>query len=181
MLEPKVYKAYGVRGIYPAELDEDGAYAIGRAYVQQFEPRRVAVGRDMRLSSPGMAEAVTAGAADEGAEVLDLGLVGTEMVYFAVGSLGLDGGVMVTASHNPKEYTGVKLVRRGALPGGGESGLLDVRDRAVSETDTPGYQAPGRVQKYDVWPAYVERVLSFVDLTAIEPLKVVVDAANGMA
>ena len=130
MLDPKVFKAYDIRGIYPVELDEDGAYAIGRAYVQQFEPRRIAVGRDMRLSSPEIAAAVMRGAADEGAEVLDLGLVGTEMVYFAVGELELDGGVMVTASHNPKEYTGMKIVRRGALPVGGESGLLDVRDRA---------------------------------------------------
>jgi len=120
MLDPRVFKAYDVRGLYPAELDEDGAYAIWRAYVQQFEPRRIAVGSDMRLSSPQMAEAVIAGASDEGAEVFDLGLVGTEMVYFAVGSLELEGGVMVTASHNPKEYTGMKIVRRGALPVGGE-------------------------------------------------------------
>src|SRR6202162_6388612 len=131
VVDPKVFKAYDVRGIYPDELDEEGAYAIGRAYVQQFEPRRIAVGRDMRLSSPQMAAAVIRGAADEGAEVLDLGLVGTEMVYFAVGDLALVGGIAVTASHNPKEYTGMKIVRRGALPVGGESGLLDVRDRAL--------------------------------------------------
>ena len=101
MLDPKVFKAYDVRGVYPDELDEEGAYAIGRAYVKQFEPRRIAVGRDMRLSSPQMAASVMRGAADEGAEVLDLGLVGTEMVYFAVGELALDGGIAVTASHNP--------------------------------------------------------------------------------
>src|SRR5262245_10990631 len=153
MLDPKVFKAYDIRGIYPAELDEDGAYAIGRAYVQQFEPRRIAVGRDMRLSSPGMAAAVVAGAAAEGAEVSDLGLVGTEMVYFAVGSLGLDGGVMVTASHNPKEYTGMKIVRRGALPVGGESGLLDVRERALRLSSRSG-EGSGRVSAYDIWPAY---------------------------
>src|SRR5438270_4879096 len=138
MLDPKVFKAYDVRGIYPTELDEAGAEAIGRAYVEQFEPRRIAVGRDMRVSSAAMQAAVMRGAASGGAQVLDLGLVGTEMVYFAVGSLGLEGGVMVTASHNPKDYTGMKLVRRGALPVGGESGLLDVRDRAVAERDTTG-------------------------------------------
>src|SRR5207248_9256857 len=115
VLDPKVFKAYDVRGIYPEELDEEGAYAIGRAYVEQFEPRRIAVGHDMRLSSPAMAEALTNGAADAGSDVLQLGLVGTEMVYFAVGDLELDGGVAVTASHNPKEYTGMKIVRRGAL------------------------------------------------------------------
>jgi phosphomannomutase len=179
MLDPKVFKAYDVRGIYPDELDEAGAEAIGRAYVEQFEPRRMAVGRDMRLSSPAMQEALMRGAASAGADVLDLGLVGTEMVYFAVGSLGLEGGAMVTASHNPKEYTGMKLVRRGALPVGGESGLLDVRDRALADDAPTG--AEGKIEEHDIWPAYVDRVLSFVDVGAIKPLKVVIDAANGMA
>jgi len=119
MLHPSVFKAYDVRGLYPAELDEEGARAIGRAYVEQFSPQRIAVGRDMRLSSPSIAAALIEGAAGAGAEVLDIGLVGTEMVYFAVGGLGLDGGVMVTASHNPKDYTGMKIVRAGALPVGG--------------------------------------------------------------
>jgi phosphomannomutase len=180
VLDPKVFKAYDVRGIYPDDLDEAGAYAIGRAYVEQFEPRRIAVGRDMRLSSPAIAAEVIRGAADAGADVLDLGLVGTEMVYFAVGELGLDGGIEVTASHNPKEYTGMKIVRRGALPVGGESGLLDVRDRALKLGEAPSGTA-GSVEPYDIWPAYVDRVLSFVDVSSIRPLKVVIDAANGMA
>jgi phosphomannomutase len=137
VLNPKVFKAYDVRGIYPDELDEAGAYAIGRAYVDEFAPRRIAVGRDMRLSSPAMAGAVMRGAADSGADVLDIGLVGTEMVYFAVGELGLEGGIAVTASHNPKEYTGMKIVRRGALPVGGDSGLLDIRTRAEGDLDPP--------------------------------------------
>jgi phosphomannomutase len=179
VLDPKVFKAYDIRGIYPDELDDDGAYAIGRAYVQQFEPRRIAVGRDMRVSSPQMADALIRGVSDEGAEVLDLGLIGTEMVYFAVGSLELDGGVMVTASHNPKEYTGMKIVRRGALPVGGESGLLDVRDRALAVSDVKGGGAE-RVSSYDIWPGWVERVLSFIDVGALRPLRVVIDAANGM-
>jgi phosphomannomutase len=181
VLDPKVFKAYDVRGIYPTELDEDGAYAIGRAYVEQFEPKKIAVGRDMRLSSPSMAASVIRGAADAGCDVLDLGLVGTEMVYFAVGELELDGGVMVTASHNPKDYTGMKIVRRGALPVGGESGLLEIRDRAKSLGDTSGGQTRGEVQEYDIWPAFVDRVLSFIDLPEIKPLRVVIDAANGMA
>jgi phosphomannomutase len=179
VLDPKVFKAYDVRGIYQDELDEEGARAIGRAYVEQFEPRKIAVGRDMRVSSPSMAAAAIDGAASAGADVLDLGLVGTEMVYFAVGELRLDGGIMVTASHNPKEYTGMKIVRRGALPVGGESGLLDVRDRAAREA--PAGHKSGQVEQYDIWPAYVERVVSFVDVSAIRPLKVVIDAANGMA
>jgi phosphomannomutase len=180
VLDSKVFKAYDVRGIYPDELDEAGAEAIGRAYVEQFEPRRMAVGRDMRVSSPAMQAALMRGAAAAGVDVLDLGLVGTEMLYFAVGSLGLEGGAMVTASHNPKEYTGMKLVRRGALPVGGESGLLDVRDRAVADAATNASE-PGRIEPHDIWPAYVEQVLSFVDVGAIQPLRVVIDAANGMA
>jgi phosphomannomutase len=179
MLDPKVFKAYDVRGIYPTELDEDGAYAIGRAYVEQFEPRRIAVGRDMRLSSPSMAEAAIRGAADGGAHVLDVGLVGTEMVYFAVGELELDGGIEVTASHNAKEYTGMKIVRRGALPVGGDSGLMEIRSRADAGFAPSARR--GEVSQHDIWPAYVERVLSFVDLDAIRPLRVVIDAANGMA
>jgi phosphomannomutase len=180
VLDPKVFKAYDVRGIYPDELDEEGAYAIGRAYVDQFEPRRIAVGHDMRLSSPTMTEAVVRGAAESGADVVELGLVGTEMVYFAVGELGLDGGIAVTASHNPKEYTGMKIVRRGALPVGGDSGLLDIRQKAAAgarhETGPKG-----TVTSEDIWPQFVERVLSFIDLDAVKPLRVVIDAANGMA
>jgi phosphomannomutase len=179
VLDPKVFKAYDVRGIYPDELDEEGAYMIGRAYVEQFEPKRMAVGRDMRLSSPSMAAAAIRGAAEAGAEVLDLGMIGTEMLYFAVGELGLDGGLTVTASHNPREYTGMKIVRRGALPVGGDSGLLDIRDRALSGNG--GGQAPGSVHDVDIWPGYVDRVMSFIDVSAVRPLKVVIDAANGMA
>ncbi len=181
MLEPNVFKAYDVRGLYGEELDEEGAYAIGRAYVDEFEPRGIAVGRDMRVHAPAMAGAVIEGATDGGADVVDIGMVGTEMLYFAVGELDLDGGIAVTASHNPKEYTGMKIVRRGALPVGGESGLLDVRDRALALEGKPQGQSPGQVRKEDVYPAFVEKVLSFVDVAAVKPLRVVIDAANGMA
>jgi phosphomannomutase len=179
VLDAKVFKAYDVRGVHPTELDEDGAYAIGRAYVEQFEPRTVAVGRDMRLSAPAMAAATMDGAADGGADVLDLGLVGTEMVYYAVGERGLDGGICVTASHNPPEYTGMKIVRRGALPVGGDSGLADVRDRALAGFGPVARR--GEIRPLDVWPGFVDKVLSFVESDAIRPLKVVIDAANGMA
>jgi phosphomannomutase len=179
VLDPKVFKAYDIRGIYPSELDEEGAYAIGRAYVEHFEPKRIAVGHDMRLSSPAMAAATIRGAVDAGAYVYELGLVGTEMVYFSVGDLDLDGGIAVTASHNPKEYTGMKIVRRGALPVGGESGLLEIRDRALKGFEEP--TASGSVEQADIWPAFVDRVLSFIDVDSIAPLKIVIDAANGMA
>ena len=183
MLSPSVFKAYDVRGVYPDDLDEEGAYAIGRVYVEHFEPQRIAVGRDMRLSSPSMAAALIEGAVDGGADVLDLGMVGTEMVYFAVGELELEGGVCVTASHNPKQYSGMKIVRAGALPVGGDSGLLDVRDRALEIVAQSNVRrlARGSVAPYDVWPGFVNKVLSFVEVEAIRPLKVVIDAANGMA
>jgi phosphomannomutase len=188
VLDPKVFKAYDVRGIYPSELDEDGAYAVGRAYVEQFEPRRIAVGRDMRLSAPAMAAAVMEGAAEAGADVVDIGMVGTEMLYFAVGKLELEGGIQVTASHNPGEYIGMKIVRRGALPVGGDSGLLDIRDRAAGipgdegERDqTPGTAQKGHVTSADVVPSYVDCVLSFVDVAALARRRIVIDAANGMA
>jgi phosphomannomutase len=179
VLDPQVFKAYDVRGIHGREIDEEGAYRVGRAYVEHFEPRSIAVGRDMRVSSESMAAAVREGAADGGADVVDIGLVGTEMVYHAVGDGGLDGGICVTASHNPKEYTGMKIVRRGALPVGGESGLLDVRDRALAELGPVTRR--GEIRCEDIWPGFVAKVLSFVDAGAISPLRIVVDAANGMA
>ena len=179
MLDPAVFKAYDVRGVYPDELDEDGAYRVGRAYVEEFEPRRIAVGRDTRLSSPAMARAIVDGAGDGGADVVDIGMVGTEMLYFAVGELGLDGGVCVTASHNPKQFTGMKIVRRGALPVGGDSGLPEVKARALGDFAEPTRR--GEVSEHDVWPAYRDRVLSFIDPEAVAPLRVVIDAANGMA
>jgi phosphomannomutase len=181
VLDPKVFKAYDIRGIHPTELDEEGAYAIGRAYVEQFEPKEIAVGRDMRVSGPSMAKAVIEGATAAGANVVDIGLVGTEMLYFAVGHLELDGGIQVTASHNPKEYTGMKIVRRGAMPVGGDSGLLDIRDRAVAISDMSGGQSLGQVREEDVVPGYVDKVLSFIDLDQVERRRVVIDAANGMA
>jgi phosphomannomutase len=179
-LDPKAFKAYDVRGIHPSELDEEGGYAVGRAYVEQFEPRRIGVGRDMRLSSPSMAQAVMRGAADAGAEVEDFGLIGTEMLYFGVGERDLDGGVMVTASHNPKEYTGMKIVRRGALPVGGDSGLEQIRDRALA-VEAPDQPDEHKAEAVDIYPAFVDRVLSFVEVEKIADLRVVVDAGNGMA
>jgi phosphomannomutase len=179
-LDPKVFKAYDVRGLYPSELDEEGGYAIGRAFVEQFEPKAIAVGRDMRVSSPSVAAEVIRGATEGGSEVKDIGMIGTEMLYFAVGELGLDGGITVTASHNPKDYTGMKIVRRGALPVGGDSGLLEIRDRALSLQATAGSD-PVVAEKVDIYPAFVEKVLSFIDPSAVKPLRIVIDTANGMA
>jgi phosphomannomutase len=179
VLDPSVFKAYDVRGVYPSELDEDGAYRVARAYAAHFEPRVAAVGHDMRLSAPAMYEAVVSGVADAGADVVELGLVGTEMLYHAVAELSLDGGICVTASHNPKEYTGMKIVRRGALPVGGDSGLAEIR--ALAEAGFGPVERRGDVRGEDVWQSFVSKILSFVDVPAIRPLRVVLDAANGMA
>ena len=179
MLDPSVFKAYDVRGVYPSELDEDGAYRVARAYAEHFEPRVAAVGHDMRLSSPSVFAAVVNGLADAGTEVVELGLVGTEMLYHAVSELGLEGGICVTASHNPKQYTGMKIVRRGALPVGGDSGLAEIRARA--EAGFGEVEHRGEVRSENVWPSFVSKVLSFVAIDAIRPLRIVVDAANGMA
>jgi phosphomannomutase len=179
VLDPSVFKAYDVRGVYPTELDEDGAYRVARAYAAHFEPRAVAVGHDMRLSAPAMYGSVVSGVADAGSDVVELGLVGTEMLYHAVSELGLEGGICVTASHNPKEYTGMKIVRRGALPVGGDSGLAEIR--ALADAGFEPAERRGSVRSEDVMDSFVSKVLSFVDVDAIRPLRVVVDAANGMA
>jgi len=179
MLDQKVFKAYDIRGVYPTEIDEDGAYRVARAYVEHFALRTIAVGRDMRLSGPSMTGATIEGAAVGGADVIDIGMVGTEMLYHAVGELDLDGGIAVTASHNPGQYTGMKIVRAGALPVGGDSGLEEIRQRA--EMPFGAVARRGEVRPTDIWDGFVAKTLSFVDRDAIRPLKVVVDAANGMA
>jgi phosphomannomutase len=180
MLSPSVFKAYDVRGIVPDELDAEGAERLAAAYVAAFEPETMAVGRDMRLSSPEIAEAVVRGAATAGANVVDIGRVGTEMLYFAVGEYGYHGGIQVTASHNPAAYNGMKIVRRGALPVGGDSGLDRIKALATDGTPAAAEQA-GQVSSRDVYNAYHERVLGFIDPSALRPLRVVMDAANGMA
>jgi phosphomannomutase len=180
MLAPSVFKAYDVRGIVPDELDAEGAYAIACGYVAAFEPKVMAIGRDMRLSSPDIAAAAIRGASDSGADVVDLGQVGTEMLYFAVGEYGYEGGLQVTASHNPAAYNGMKIVRRGAMPVGGDTGLDQIKARALGEAPAPA-ASRGDVSERDVYAAFHERALGFIDPSVIRPLQVVLDGANGMA
>ncbi len=179
-LTASVFKAYDVRGLSPEELDADGAYRIARAYVDVFEPAAVVVGHDMRVTSHELAAAVVRGVTDAGADAVSIGLVGTEMMYFAVGEYGYDGGIQVTASHNPKEYNGMKIVRRGGLPVGGDSGLDRVRDAALA-ADFREPQAKGTASERDVIDGYTAKVLSFIDVDALSPLKVVLDGGSGMA
>jgi phosphomannomutase len=182
-----IFKAYDIRGIHGRDLDAGGAREIGRAFarvIATLENRptaelRLGLGRDMRLTAPEMAAAYAEGMAAEGAHVLDAGQVGTEMLYFLVGSRDLDGGLMCTASHNPKAYTGAKLVRRGAIALSGDEGIGDVRDLvARGMGDEPG---GGGVEQVEIYDDFHRHVMSFIDPSAIRPLKVVVDGGNGMA
>jgi len=176
------FKAYDIRGKVPEELDEDVAYCIGRAYVEQFKASQVAVGYDVRLSSPALANALSKGLSEGGCDVIDIGLCGTEQIYFAAFHLGLDGGIMVTASHNPGEYNGMKLVCSGARPVSGDSGLRDLECRVVDGGFDPGAVVkPGSNRRVNIMDAYVTHLLSYVDTDTLAPLKVVVNAGNGCA
>lgn len=180
-LTPGVFKAYDVRGIHPTEIDEDGAERIGRAFIQLTGASRIAVGHDVRLSSPAMADRFARGAAAAGADVVELGLAATEMVYFAVGERDFDAGAVITASHNPPQYTGAKLVLRGALPLSGDSGIGEL-GRIARGADIPDAPTAGaRTRDDDLLDRFVERCLTFVDPAKITGLRVVCDAANGMA
>ena len=179
-IDPGVFKAYDVRGVYPAEIDEDGGRRVGAAFVAVTGAKRIALGHDVRLSSPSMAEAVAEGALAAGADVVELGLCATEMLYFAVGDGGLDAGICVTASHNPPRYTGMKMVREGALPLAGDSGIGEVG--RIAADGPPTAPSPGSRSRDDgLLERYVDRCMSFVDPAAVRDLRVVMDAANGMA
>jgi phosphomannomutase len=186
-LDPAIFKAYDLRGIYGEQFDEAAARTIGRAFTRVIAERegktsaelRLGLGRDMRLSAPSMADAYREGMLAEGATVLDAGMVGTEMLYFLVGSRELDGGVMCTASHNPKAYTGAKLVGRGALALSGDSGLGEIRALACGGLGAePG---GGRLERVELHDQFQAAALRFIDPPSVRPLKVVVDGGNGMA
>ena len=175
------FKAYDVRGRVPEELNEDLAYRIGRAYAAFLSPARVAVGRDIRFSSLPLTEALTAGLNDAGVEVWDLGLCGTEQIYFATSHLGLDGGIMVTASHNPPEYNGMKFVREESRPLSGDSGLKEIERLAAAPELPPASGPRGGRRATDCLDAYIGHLLSYIDPQVLKPLKVVVNAGNGCA
>jgi phosphomannomutase len=181
MREITCFKAYDVRGRVPEELDEDIAYRIGRAYAEFVKPRTVAVGRDIRSSSPALTTALVKGLTDSGVDVLDIGVGGTELSYFATFSRKLDGGIMVTASHNPPNYNGMKFVREGARPISADTGLKDIRALAERNEFGPPVAARGKVREVDVKPEYIEHLLSYVDLKSLASLKIVVNAGNGGA
>jgi phosphomannomutase len=188
-MDETIFKAYDVRGIYPDQMDEELAYRIGRGFAQVLSQLqdipvgdlRVALGRDMRLSAPSMAEAYGRGIADEGADVLDVGMVGTEMLYWTVGSRELDGGLMCTASHNPAAYTGAKLVKRGAIALSGDSGIGELKEIVSSGEPGPAADPPAAIEQEDVSEPFREAALEYIDASQLKPLKLVVDGGNGMA
>ena len=175
------FKAYDVRGKVPDQLDTDIAYRIGRAYAEFIQPQRVAIGRDVRRSSHSLFDALSRGLIDSGVEVLDLGLCGTEQVYFAAFHLGLDGGIMITASHNPIDYNGFKFVRANAKPLSGDSGLQDIHRIAETEQFSQP-AAKGKITSIDLSAAYIHHLLGYIDhIDKLRPLKIVTNPGNGMA
>jgi phosphomannomutase len=180
-INPSIFKAYDVRGLYPSEVNEDAARRIGRAFVAYLGATRIAVSRDMRLSSPSVAGAFSDGAREQGADVVDYGMLGTDMMYFAVARDGHDGGAQITASHNPKEYNGLKLVRREAFPLSGDAGIGEIRDMIANGTTPPPAARPGGISQMTVFDDYVTHVMSFIDPSIVKPFNVVLDAGNGMA
>ena len=173
------FKAYDIRGQIPNQLNPDICYRVGNATAAFLNAKRVVIGRDMRLSSEEFTNAVARGLEDAGVEVLDIGLCGTEMVYFAVMDLDADGGIMVTASHNPADYNGLKLVREAAKPISADTGLADIK--ALAEADERNLEDGGSRSDADVFAAYVAHMLNYVDPDRLKPLKIVVNAGNGCA
>ncbi len=186
-LPSSIFKAYDIRGLYGSDIDGDGAELIGRAFTRVIAQLadtpaaelRLGLGRDMRLTAPELAARYRDGMVSEGAAVLDAGQVGTEMLYYLVGSRDLDGGLMCTASHNPKAYTGAKVVRRGAIPLSGDSGINDIQ--ALIESGLGDAPGGGSVQEVSLYEEFQEAAVKFIDPSAIKPLRVVLDGGNGMA
>ena len=181
MIDPSIFKAYDVRGIHPQQLDGEVARRIGRAFVDYLGAKRIAVGRDVRVSSPEISHGFVRGASSQGADVIDIGVAGTDMLYYFVASNDLDGGAIVTASHNPKEWNGLKLVRHGALALSGDAGIKEIREAVMAGryADDPADTGP-TVSGRSIRDDYARHCLSFIDITAVPRLKVVLDTGNGM-
>ena len=180
MTNPDIFKAYDVRGTYPDEINEETARQIGAGFVAYLKAKRIALGRDMRLSSPALASAFIDGATRQGADVVDYGMIPTDMLYFAVAADGLDGGVEITASHNPKQYNGMKMVREAAFPLSGDAGISDIRYMIANNRLPPPAAAAGRVTTEDALDRYVDHVMRFIDPSIVHPFNVVLDAGSGM-
>lgn len=176
----KGFGAYDIRGIYPEDVNEELAYRIGRAFPGLFDAKKVAVGHDIRLSGPSLRDALVKGLTEAGCDVMDIGQCGTEMIYFTTAHFGLDGGIMITASHNPKEYNGMKFVRKESRPISSDTGLKEL-EKAVMEGAFAPQAATGTVEQKDVLDVYVDHILSYIDLSQLKPFKVVANTGNGAA
>lgn len=179
-MDSKIFKAYDIRGVYPDEINEEDVYKIAQAYVEFVKPKIVALGKDVRESSPQLWEAVAQGFTDAGINVIDIGTISTDMLYFAVAHLKTDGGITISASHNPREYNGMKLVREEAIPISGDTGIQDMR-KIAEEGKKIESETKGRVTKQNIMDGYVDHCLSFIDTKAIKEMKVVANANFGMA
>ncbi|MCL4542006.1 MAG: phosphomannomutase/phosphoglucomutase, partial [Chloroflexi bacterium] len=180
VIPPAIFKDYDVRGIFPDQLHEEAVYQVARAFVAVKGVKQVAIGRDMRTSSPALAAAAIRGITDQGAEAIDLGLVSTDELYFAVASYGFAAGAMITASHNPAEYNGMKFCLASAVPVSLSTGLAEVRDMILTE-HIPSAQRTGTIRHLDPLQDYARKMHTFIDTSALRPLRVVIDASNGMA
>jgi phosphomannomutase len=178
---PAIFKAYDVRGLYPGEIDEAVTRLIARGFVSYLGARRIAVSRDMRVSSPTLAAAFVEGALEQGADVVDLGMLGTDLMYFGVVDGAFDGGAQITASHNPKQYNGIKMVRTGAQPLSGDAGIGEIRELITKDRLPAPSATRGRLTTRNIVPAYGEKVMSFIDPSVVKPFNVVLDAGSGMA
>lgn len=180
-IDPNIFRAYDIRGIYPKDINEENVFLIAKAYIKHFNVKKVVVAGDVRISTPSLKASLIKGLIENGAEVIDIGTVTTDMMYFGVVNQNADGGIMVSASHNPKEYNGLKIVLKDAEPVGSESGLFELRDLLLKKTDL-NLDVPSGTQKtVDIISAYVQHVRSFIDFSKIKPLTVVANPSFGMA
>ena len=179
-VNPAIFKAYDIRGIYPGELNEEVAYLIGKAFVKHLKPDEVVVGRDMRLSSETLRNSLVQGITESGSDVIDIGLCSTDALYFTVGNFGYDSGIMITASHNPKDYNGMKMCKKEAVPLSGKEGIEQIKEIILKG----GFlitKKKGEIRKQDVQADYIQHLLSFIQPQKIKPFKIAIDAGNGIA
>ena len=181
-IDTSIFKSYDIRGIVPSQINDDIAYAIGRAFVEVLERKNICIGRDMRPSGKDFMDALSRGATDAGADVTQVGLISTDAIYFAVGHFGFDGGIMITASHNPAQYNGFKFCREEAIAISIETGLAEIRDKAIAGDFKPAAARKGTIKQQEILEGFADHCLSFIDdIGAIKPFKIAIDAGNGMA
>jgi phosphomannomutase len=179
-VNPVIFKAYDIRGIYPGELDEEAAYLIGKAFVKYLKPDEVVLGRDMRLSSEALRNSLVQGIAESGSDVIDIGLCSTDALYFTVGKFGHDSGIMITASHNPKDYNGMKMCKKEAVPLSGKKGIEQIKE-IILKGEFLITKEKGEIRKQDIQTDYIQHLLSFIQPQNVKPFKIAIDAGNGIA